>query len=87
MSECVEDISFVYRIMVHIYKYMIYFLNHSFCITALTLLSDVAGTMDGYAQAGTGIQNIKATYAVEIVPEAHVGLNTKHVFSISSRTR
>jgi acetylglutamate kinase len=51
---------------------MIYFPNHSFYIAALTLLSDVAGIMDGYAQAGTSIQNVKATYAVEIVPEAQV---------------
>ncbi len=36
------------------------------------LLSNAAGTMDAYAQAGTGIHNIKATYAVEIDPEAHI---------------
>ncbi len=56
---------------------MIYFPNHSFYIAALALLSDAAGTMDGYAQAGSGIQNIKATYAVEIVREAHVGSKTR----------
>jgi hypothetical protein len=51
------------------------------------LLSNAAGTMDAYAQAGTGIHNIKATYAVEIDPEAHIGSNTKHViFDILKNT-
>ena len=51
------------------------------------LLSEAAGTIDAYTQAGTGIQNIKATYAVETIPEAHIGSNTKHViFDILKNT-
>ena len=49
--------------------------------TALTLLTTTTITTDAYGQtAGMAIQNIKATYAVEIVPEATQKTNLIHYY-------
>jgi plastocyanin len=47
----------------------------------LTLLTTASTTtMNVYGQAGTGVQNIKATYAVEIVPGAAQKTNLIHYY-------
>ena len=48
--------------------------------TALTLLTASTATTHVYGQAGTAVQNIKATYAVEIVPRAAQESNLIHYY-------
>jgi plastocyanin len=53
------------------YVALIIVITSSACALDLTLLTTAStATMNVYGQAGTGVQNIKATYAVEIVPGA-----------------
>lgn len=48
---------------------------------ALTLLTTgSSATIKIYGQAGTGVQNIKATYAIEIVPGAAQKSNLIHYY-------
>jgi plastocyanin len=47
---------------------------------ALTLLTASTATMDVYGQAGTAVQNIKATYAIGIVPGAAQKTNLIHYY-------
>jgi len=61
--------------------YLILLIVITSCASALTLLTTgSSATIKVYGQAGAGVQNIKATYAIEIVPGAAQKSNLIHYY-------